>query len=63
MIKKATTMGKASQPFNDENWYQHLQWLELVNNECRSNKLKRERKKDKDQSPGQKPENIARPSA
>lgn len=26
-------------------WDQHLKWLDLVSNECKSNQIKRERKK------------------
>ena len=29
----------------DEVWGQHLRWLDLVSNECKSNQLKREREK------------------
>lgn len=29
----------------DQIWEQHLRWLDLVSNECKSNQLKRERKK------------------
>ncbi len=29
----------------DEIWKQHLKWLDLVSNECKSNQIKRERKK------------------
>jgi hypothetical protein len=29
----------------DKVWEQHLRWLDLVSNECRSNQLKRARKK------------------
>ncbi len=28
----------------DEIWDQHLKWLDLVSNECKSNQVKRERK-------------------
>lgn len=29
----------------DPIWEQHLRWLDLIGNECRSNQLKREREK------------------
>lgn len=29
----------------DPIWDQHLRWLDLVSNECKSNQLKREREK------------------
>lgn len=28
-------------------WEQHLSWLDLISNECRSNQLKRQREKRK----------------
>lgn len=28
-------------------WEQHLRWLDLVSNECRSNQLRREREKQR----------------
>lgn len=31
----------------DPVWDQHLRWLDLVSNECRSNQLKRERQKQR----------------
>jgi hypothetical protein len=30
---------------NDEIWEQHLRWLDLVSNECKANRDKREREK------------------
>lgn len=29
----------------DRTWDQHVRWLDLVSNECKSNQIKRERKK------------------
>lgn len=34
----------------DEIWDQHLRWLDLVSNECKSNQLKRGREKRRDES-------------
>ncbi len=33
------------EPVKDEIWDQHLRWLDLISNECKSNQLKREREK------------------
>jgi hypothetical protein len=39
----------ASKPENmkDEIWAQHLRWLDLVSNECKSNQFKRQREKSR----------------
>jgi hypothetical protein len=36
----------------DPIWGQHLRWLDLVSNECKSNQIKRDRKKRREESPG-----------
>lgn len=51
--------GKSGDPI----WDQHLNWLDLVSNECRANQLKREREKAREKSGNRDPEDIARPSA
>ncbi|WP_170005761.1 hypothetical protein [Marinobacter guineae] len=47
----------------DPIWDQHLRWLDLVSNECKSNQLKREREKRREDSQSRNPKDIARPSA
>ena len=37
--------GKKPEPVEDKIWDQHLRWLDLVSNECKSNQAKREREK------------------
>lgn len=37
--------GKKSEQTKDPIWDQHLRWLDLVSNECKSNQAKREREK------------------
>lgn len=36
---------KKPEHIKDDIWDQHLRWLHLVSDECRSNRLKREREK------------------
>ncbi|WP_168215620.1 hypothetical protein [Marinobacter confluentis] len=54
-------MASESEPFNDKVWDQHLKWLDLVSNECKANKLKRERENRSDKSRIQNSEDVARP--
>ncbi|KMQ76138.1 hypothetical protein Msub_12347 [Marinobacter subterrani] len=44
-------------------WDQHLRWLDLVSNECKSNQLKRERERRGDGARERSPKDVARPSA
>ncbi|MCK7546552.1 hypothetical protein ACFQGA_06150 [Marinobacter koreensis] len=37
---------------SDEIWQQHLRWLDLISNECRSNREKREREKRRNEQQG-----------
>ncbi len=36
---------KKSEQTKDSIWDQHVRWLDLVSNECKSNQVKREREK------------------
>lgn len=47
----------------DPIWDQHLRWLDLVSNECKSNQIKRTREKRREVSQSQNPKDIGRPSA
>jgi hypothetical protein len=44
------TTGKPEQT-KDPVWDQHLKWLDLISNECKSNQIKRVRKKRREESP------------
>lgn len=55
--------GNKSEQTKDPIWDQHLRWLDLVSNECKSNQLKREREKRREELQSRNPEDIARPSA
>ncbi len=48
---------------NDPIWDQHLNWLDLVGNECKANQLKRRRQKAREESLVRNPDDIARPPA
>ena len=39
--------GKKSGQTKDPIWDQHVRWLDLISNECKSNQVKREREKRK----------------
>jgi len=43
--EEVTMSGKKSEQTKDPIWDQHLRWLDLVSNECKSNQAKREREK------------------
>ena len=49
--------GKPEQT-KDPIWDQHLLWLELISNECKSNQIKRARKKRREESKGRPCEGL-----
>ena len=46
---------KKPEHIKDEVWDQHLRWLGLVSNECKSNQLKRGREKRREESRSRNP--------
>ncbi len=47
---EVTMVYNKSDPVKDEIWDQHLRRLDLVSNECKSNQLKREREKGREET-------------